>query len=165
MKKNFIFSSVALAFLFLVSIPRVDARTYSAYLQNPYMYQVYPEVKGNVVSLPTSYSSCRAENTGVIFTAFRTLPSYYPYEDAVVHMTLFEDDPASAEPDERVKRYRAIYFDRELYEVQIDKFIETGNIDGETDTTCEFYMNFVISGTQGGTTINDNIITYRIFMD
>lgn len=165
MKKKFIFSTVALAFLFVVSIPKVDARTYSGYLQSPQMYQVYPKVYGNKVTLPTSYSNCRAENTGVIFTGFKTLPSYYQYEDAVIHMRLFEHDTPSAAPHERIKKYRAVYFDRELYEVQIEKYMESGLIDGETDTTCEFIMDFVASGTQGGNILEGNLITYRIFMD
>lgn len=165
MKHKILMLSIIMTITFAFGIKNIEARNYSDYFQNPYMYQVTPAVKGNLAHIRTSYSSCRGENAGVIFSGFKPLPSYYTLDDALVHMTLYEDDPPSSEPDERIKNYYANYIDRVIYEVNVGKLITSGNIDTAGDPNCELYMDFLISGFVGGHPIQDNIFTYRMFME
>ncbi len=151
---------------FIIGTQNVEARNYSPYYQSPYMYQIYPIVQGDVASVKTSYNTCRSENSGVLFSGFKTLPSYYPYSDGVlVHMNFYEDDPPASEPDEHIKKYTAVYFDREISEVQISGYSGDRNIDSAGDQTCELYLTFYISGNQGGTPITQSLFTYRMFME
>lgn len=165
MKKNLILITLLISFIFILGIPQAHARNYTEYLPNPYMYQVVPKVSGPTKTLIASYGTCRAQDAGVMFYHFKTIPEdAYSFDDAVVTAELYEDDPPSYEPDEYIKEYRLVYFSRELSDILIDVRMESGNIDSSGDPECELYMKFFMSGDIKKP-FNRQIFEYRMFME
>ncbi len=164
MKQKFIL--FILAFLIvIVGMPKVYARNYSDYLPNPYMYVVDPPTKGETVTLQASYGTCRAQDVGTMFYNFKQLPELDIYgNDAVIHAEMYEEDPAQYKPDEHIKNYRLVYFNRTLNEIYIDKIMETGNIDSTGDAYCELYLQFYISGYYRSE-FKYQVFEYRMFVE
>lgn len=135
-------------------------------LQAPQIPQGYATNSGNVVNLYTSYSACKGVNTAVYFGSFGSLPNWYvPDSNTVVHGYLMEDDPPASEPDETVKHYYGTFTGRTLTNFYLAATITSGNIDSEGDQKCELYMDFSISGFNGGTPIPQGLFYYSICMN
>lgn len=166
MRKSALIVSMFIFSFFFVGVVNVSARTCEYGLQAPQIPQGYAENKGHLVELQTAASACKGSNTSVYFSSFGSLPSWYtPSSGTIVHGYLTEDDPPAYEPDERVKYYIGFFSGRVLTDFQLNKTINSGNIDSEGDQTCELYMNFSISGITGEPAIPQGLFYYNICMD
>ncbi|MBR3523980.1 MAG: hypothetical protein IKN87_04815 [Bacilli bacterium] len=150
-------------FCFKINVNAADC----AYgLQAPQIPQGYAYNSGDLVHLHTSYSACKGVNTAVYFGGFGSLPNWFePTPNTVVHGDLMEWDPQEYAPNETVKHYYGTFTGRTLTNFYLSSTVTPGNIDSEGDQTCELYMDFSISGFNGGTPIPQGLFYYGICMN
>lgn len=164
MRKYVLLTFLFLTTLFLFGAEKVDAKTCTGYKPAPYMYEVSPEVKVIPESLQTADNVCKGSNTEVWFSAFRSLPASYPYQDGAIHVRLWEDDPDGNE-DEQVKYYIGTFYNKVVTEFWLNDTFITGNIDSVGDQTCELYLEFVISGRCCNYPVRATLFDYNICMN